>query len=310
MEEPPKERALRLRRRSAKLRELGRPQYVLPHEFEEALGILRTARDGYGMSAVMIAQQVGIPQQASISRLLSGFQTGLTRPQYEKIKTLVFERPDPDQLRTGGRCNPAGTVRRVQALVEAGFPFIFLGGYLGKTRQGMQSLARPDREFVFGSTVVKITELYDKLRDTEPADYGVTADQSRRARQAAERRGFLPAHVWDDETIDDPEAHPEWTGACGTRVGRSIHKREGIPVCDACRRPVAYAPDSEDWELDAKYLCALMDRAEVTKNMLATHLGVAHGTVGTWRWGTRRPTTDKLEQIAAYFGVHVSELKL
>ena len=42
--------------------------------------------------------------------------------------------------------------------------------------------------------------------------------------------------AWDDDTIDDPAAFPDWTGKCGTPDGYDAHyKMKILPSCQPCR---------------------------------------------------------------------------
>ena len=50
----------------------------------------------------------------------------------------------------------------------------------------------------------------------------------------ARRNGWAPPGAWDDDQIDDPQAHPEWTGECGTDRGYWVHRRQQLPMCTRC----------------------------------------------------------------------------
>lgn len=46
---------------------------------------------------------------------------------------------------------------------------------------------------------------------------------------------WAPVGAWDEDTLDDPDAAPDWTGRCGTPGGAEAHRRRGTPTCQACR---------------------------------------------------------------------------
>jgi len=78
--------------------------------------------------------------------------------------------------------------------------------------------------------------LYDELWQADPADHGASPGGITRARRYAAERRWAPPQAWDDDTIDNPDAFPDWTGQCGTPQGVGAHRRAGIPACDPCRR--------------------------------------------------------------------------
>src|SRR5690606_40281199 len=66
-------------------------------------------------------------------------------------------------------------------------------------------------------------------------------------------------------SIDDPDAFPEWTGACGTVHGRQVHMREKIPMCDPCRKAHAErAAELKEYTFDHARLVELMDRKHMS----------------------------------------------
>lgn len=135
----------------------------------------------------------------------------------------------------------AGIRRRLQALVAAGYTTRWLATEIGKTYQQVSAFIRGFTvnmetsrvERVFGDRVI---ETYDKYIDVDPASLGHKLHAISYARTTARKGGYAPAHCWDADTLDDPQAIPEWTGRCGTRDGWDIHIREDIPLCDPCRK--------------------------------------------------------------------------
>lgn len=215
----------------------------------------------------------------------------------------------------GGRLSPVGSRRRLQALVALGYPLAVLsqGIEWGSGPQPVHRFIRgkSGTQFIMHSTHLRVCALYDKLAYVDPADMGIGKVSVDRAKKTAAKWGYAPPFTWDDDTIDDPDAAPEWTGHCGTRQGRAIHKRDGIPMCDACRHAPWRLPsaESETYEFDGDRLEYLMTRNDETRQALAEALGLSAATVAAWRQGLRQPSLDRLEDIAEHFGVHVSELK-
>lgn len=69
-----------------------------------------------------------------------------------------------------------------------------------------------------------------KLEMTDPLDMGMMPQQISRSKNYAAKHGFVPLTCWDEDTIMDPGAFPEWTGACGTVTGYNLHRNERIFV--------------------------------------------------------------------------------
>ncbi|MGW5711644.1 hypothetical protein [Streptomyces olivaceus] len=63
-----------------------------------------------------------------------------------------------------------------------------------------------------------------------------TSGTSARSRNRARRESWAPAATWDDDTIDNPDAHPEWTGHCGTDHGWWTHRQQQLPICPRCEQ--------------------------------------------------------------------------
>lgn len=133
------------------------------------------------------------------------------------------------------RIDRTGTERRIQAAIAGGFPQAFLARRLGQLATNF-SYSLNHTEHVEAQYARAVRDLYAEILFADPADYGVTLNASSRAVNHGKAMGWAPAHCWDDDTIDDPQAFPEWTGRCGSESGYNIHFRDKIPVCDACRR--------------------------------------------------------------------------
>lgn len=125
-----------------------------------------------------------------------------------------------------------GTVRRVQALVAAGFPQPRLAYWLGMDGP---TLAQLMTEAVVPVTTARVmASIYDRVCLADPAKFGVDPANIHRTKERAAQLGWAPVGAWDDDAIDDPAAVPDWTGHCGTARGADLHERHGIRLCPPC----------------------------------------------------------------------------
>ncbi|MEU7317464.1 hypothetical protein [Streptomyces sp. NPDC007083] len=127
-----------------------------------------------------------------------------------------------------------GTLRHLRALTAGGWPQSRLGPRLDMTPSNFWALLA--REQVTVTTARRVRGLYDDLWRADPRDHGVDNQAYGRARNHARTNQWAPVGTWDDDTIDDPQAYPNWTGHCGTPRGYNAHYSNRIlPVCQPCR---------------------------------------------------------------------------
>lgn len=102
-----------------------------------------------------------------------------------------------------GRIDSTGTARRLQALVAIGYAQSYLWDRItgDAKRQNMAYVIRQQRPTVNAETARKVAELYDEL--------SMTPGPSERARRKAAYYGWAPPLAWDEDDIDNPEAHPD-----------------------------------------------------------------------------------------------------
>ncbi|MFE6846543.1 hypothetical protein [Streptomyces sp. NPDC057686] len=233
------EEKLAHRRRSDKRRQVardrGRPSNVHPHEFEEAKARIAYLHYQCGMSVEAMGRQVGF-DRSTPGKVLHHSKT-MHRTTYDRIMRLVYEPPvdtlDVQQL--GGQVPLQPTQRRLQALIAAGYHLKYVAEETGCHAKGhLSRIANGKHDWVYSATALRISALYTKLIDVDPVDVGLTPTEILRSQRRAQRQGYAPASCWDDDTINDLDAIPEWTGACGTAEGYRIHKREYIPACKPC----------------------------------------------------------------------------
>lgn len=141
--------------------------------------------------------------------------------------------PTLDNLGGATVISALGTVRRLQALVAAGWSQERLAVELGMTATNLSRLINADVVIVRNAR--RVRDLYDQLWNVDPATHGAKALDISRTKARAAAEGWAPVGAWDEDTIDDPVAHPNWTGHCGTIRGADVHDEHGIPLCPPCR---------------------------------------------------------------------------
>jgi len=129
----------------------------------------------------------------------------------------------------------AGTARRLQALAVAGWPVGRLARETGLTPYRVDRLMAGTVDTVTVDEARAVAAVYARYSGASPGLCGVSHIHARAARDRATAAGWAPPAAWDDDTIDDPDAIPQWTGHCGTARGADIHARRDIPLCPACQ---------------------------------------------------------------------------
>jgi hypothetical protein len=290
-----------------KLRKMGRPVRILPHEFALAEAKIQSLHQ-QGMSLIMLHERTGIGTR-TIGRIVfepSGAVKTLLRECFDRLMALEFEPPGADVR--GARLSPVPARRRLQALWLAGYSQSFQAEWMGTTVQVVSKIIREETVIIHADFNRRIAEMYDKLIYADPTDFGLDATKVKRTQTHASGRGFAPAHCWDEDTIDRLDAHPEWTGACGTRHGRTIHKREGIPMCAACKRSRYTEPPAAKLVLDREELERHIAAWDGTLRSLAAEMDMHVDSLSGWRNGQRSPSPEALEKLAGVLGVHSEEL--
>lgn len=279
-----------------KMRHLGRPLMVTQEEFAAAARLLEKARQ-YGMSDLMIGEQAGVHYTLA-SKVRRGIVRTMHRDTFDKVMSLKPERPGTFISDTRGKVgfgprdrSPVGTVRRVQGLRADGFPGYLLGGMLGVSYEAVAQIARLPRGSVLESTRLEIAKLYAGLEGKRPEDFGIRRQSIDRCKLWAGRAGYVPRSCWDDDTIDDPDAQPEWTGHCGTAMGRAIHDRDDIPLCPRCGDAPARFPFS------GERLRELRESRGLTQRRLEELAGLSRGHVHHWENGRYAPRPATLTVI-------------
>lgn len=196
--------------------------------------IRRLQSCGMGLRAIAAAASV---DRKRLQHITSGRPERGMGPQ-EKVRpalaaAVLAVEPTLDNLAPSTLISPVGTRRRVQALVAAGWPQHHLAAHIGMSPGNFGTML--GREHVLVRRALAVRAMYDALWKADPAERGATAAGITRARGHAAANGWAPVGAWDDDTIDDPAAYPDWTGQCGTPEGARIHYAQGIPACQPCR---------------------------------------------------------------------------
>ncbi|WP_121711607.1 hypothetical protein [Streptomyces sp. E5N91] len=127
-----------------------------------------------------------------------------------------------------------GTARRLQALTVMGWPASRLCRETGLTPHRLVPLLKDTAQAVTGEEARTVAAVYARLSAVSPGLSGVSHIAARAARERAAAALWAAPACWDDDTIDDPDAIPQWTGYCGTVRGALAHERDGLPLCPPC----------------------------------------------------------------------------
>lgn len=115
-----------------------------------------------------------------------------------------------------------GTVRRLRALVAAGWYQAELARRLGKQKENLkQIIDRGETGQVAQYVADEVRALYTELSAQKPEAHGVARIYAERARKMAVTRGWAPPEYWDDDDLDNPDFVP------ATDDGRLSQKQLG-----------------------------------------------------------------------------------
>ncbi|MFI1324581.1 hypothetical protein ACH4TI_15230 [Streptomyces rochei] len=126
------------------------------------------------------------------------------------------------------------TTRRLQALAVMGWPTARLSRETGLALYRLMPLLTGAAKTTRPEDARTVAAVYVRLSTASPGLCGVSHIAARTARDRAGAAGWAPPAAWDEDTIDDPSAIPQWTGHCGTVRGAGIHERDGLPLCAPC----------------------------------------------------------------------------
>ncbi|MFE5368122.1 hypothetical protein [Streptomyces mirabilis] len=222
----------RYARRRHKLKAYGLWQPFV--DAEPARQHLRALKE-YGVSAQRISEVSGL-HPAVIGGILYDFGDHKRR---ERIRTetaaaIFAVQPRFEYIHDRHVIDGTATRRRLQALAAIGFPFRRLGEHLPLHPVQVGHTARSEK--VQAGTHRAVAAAYKKLAHQNPTEHGIRPGTALKIRRYAQAQGWAPPIAWDDDTIDDPNAHPDWTGHCGSDRGYWMHQRQQLPMCARCEK--------------------------------------------------------------------------
>jgi hypothetical protein len=165
---------------------------------------------GAGMSLAGIAKYTGV-NIGSIDHLLYG---KAPYPPAVKIRTenaqaLLAYWPTLDDFDDGAVIDATGTRRRIQALAAAGWPSNAIHQHINHiTHKAVERLRASQR--VTARTARAARDFYNQVSEQTAEDHGVTPWVAARTRTYATKYEWAPPIAWDDDTIDDPTAQPDY----------------------------------------------------------------------------------------------------
>ncbi|MEU8101687.1 hypothetical protein [Streptomyces rubiginosohelvolus] len=225
-----------------------------------------------GMPVRATAVRLGLPATA-FEYLMWGDQNnapgGMVRS--ETADAVLAYWPALADFPDGARIDPTGTRRRVQALAVLGFSQKFIADRLGVENTNFGRAVLADR--VTARVARAVASQYDLLWNKRPEDFGVKQWVADRTRRMADGHGWVLPLGWDDDTIDDPAAVPQFDApAPGFTEGDDVVARfllgESVVLDRAAQREV---------------IAHLMEWSNETPEEIGARLGMTGTAVGqTW----------------------------
>lgn len=117
-----------------------------------------------------------------------------------------------------------GLQRRLQALMADGYSTRYLAQRSGQSPWMLNRYRTGSRVPLYATTGRDLVTLYDWLAGGDP---DLSGSYLTRVQTLARKAGYAPSHTWRPGTIDNPDAIPDYTGACGTYTGYKRHKALG-----------------------------------------------------------------------------------
>jgi len=160
-----------------------------------------------GLSLQRIARLSGVGY-GTVARLVYGDpsrrQPPTARLRHDTQQRLLNVLADVNSIPPGCRVTAAGSRRRVQALVAAGWPLPTLAQRLGRRPGNLRRTMTANS--MTAASARRITKLYDGLCERpSPNRTAVERANAARARTEAAQSGWLPPWAWDDIDHDDQD---------------------------------------------------------------------------------------------------------
>lgn len=178
-----------------------------------------------------------------VSRRDPGF---ITRTTSESILSIPIPETPHDPIVADNRfIDPTGTIRRLQALAAIGYSARYLSRSCGHNDTYFGPMLAGKRTFITARLARKVDALFKTLQNTPGTNS--------RTRNEALRRGWPPPFAWDEETIDDPAAEPNFgrdVRAPFLDRYRDARHHAGITDKDQLAAAIGITPDSLDRQLE------------------------------------------------------------
>lgn len=292
-----------------RLRGYGTPLNVTPSELAAATAIIAAAHQR-GMSYPAMERQLGVGRQL-LADVHKGRKGTIRRVNYEAIIALEFIPTPQDGVRLGARLNATGSIRRIDALRAKGYPKDYLAAYIGVQHQNLPPGVGGSK-WIYPAMATKVREMYEKLRETDPRDL-CTETGVRRAEMRAARLDLIPPDCWDDDTIDDPAAVPEYTGHCGTQEGWISHHLYDVPMCQPCkatqgRRQPRVGEVQNRYTFHLPALEEALYRRDMSARALEVAVDLAQGSACRWLNGDYAPSWKSGVKICQYFDLSWTDI--
>lgn len=187
-----------------------------------------------GMSVKNLSEVTGVTI-STLDYLIygSGDYPPAAQIRTESARTLLAYWPKLDDYVDGAVIDATGTRRRLQALGSAGWPATAIHRRVGFGNVKTIENARYNKQ-VTARLARAVRTLYESVSSRNAEHYGITPWVAARCRGHAASLNWQRPQVWDDDTIDDPTARPEWTGRCGSDRGWWMHTLQKLPMCEPC----------------------------------------------------------------------------
>jgi hypothetical protein len=193
-------------------RQLGRPGLIDATPARERLRRLQQTMT-WGQISAAVGSEPG-----NLQHIADGRRAKIRRSTLAQILAVQPEAPAPGKYR-----DATGTRRRLQALRAIGHSAKVIADKAGSAEARIQLISSGEQPTVRQALEVKIRKVYAELHQT-PAPAGRSAT---RAKNHALANDWAPPGAWDDDTIDDPQAKPEFGRELNFHE-RAVLRREEI----------------------------------------------------------------------------------
>lgn len=177
----------------------------------------------------LLASGMTLQSVASTAGVSPGTLRNLASGRFKTCRSAVADRlfaVRPDTFHPSSQRSALGSMRRVRALYAIGHGTNDVAAAGGMHRDSVNDLARGHITTLTERNVQRYKDAYRKLAGQQ--------GPSKTAMRVAVRDGWAPPAAWDDDAIDDPMAHPDWTGTCGSDRGWWLHQIHRLTICAPC----------------------------------------------------------------------------